>query len=251
VSPDLRAYLTDAIGVVPERVEEIANGVDVVRFAPARARMPIPGSPFASPALRLVGAVGRFERIKDHANLALAFVELLRRRPDLAPRARLVIVGDGDERANVERILSDADVRDLAWLPGERADVPDVLRGLDVFALPSYGEGVSNTILEAMASGLPVVATSVGANAELVADGGTGSIVPRADPAALSRAIERYVDDEALARSHGAASRARAEQRFSLERMVERYHRLYAALAPLDVRASRAPAAPRRGHASH
>jgi glycosyltransferase involved in cell wall biosynthesis len=105
--------------------------------------------------------------------------------------------------------------------------VADVLRGLDVFVLPSRGEGVSNTILEAMATGLPVVATRVGANADLVADAATGRIVPPNDGDALAAAIVAYAGDAARAREHGRAGRARAEQHFSLDRMVERYHRLY------------------------
>ncbi|HVE51182.1 MAG TPA: TIGR03088 family PEP-CTERM/XrtA system glycosyltransferase [Casimicrobiaceae bacterium] len=231
VSSGLASYLEVAIGVPSERVDEIGNGVDTKRFAPGARRTPIAGCPFTGASLRLLGAVGRMDRVKDHANLAHAFVELLRRRPELRERVRLIIVGDGDERATVERILDAADARDLAWLPGERADIPDVLRGLDLFVLPSFGEGLSNTILEAMASGLPVVATQVGANAELIVDGSTGGIVPRAEPIALAGAIERYVDDDAAARAHGSNGRVRAEQRYSLERMVERYHRLYLALA--------------------
>ena len=94
---------------------------------------------------------------------------------------RLVIVGEGGERARIEAILAEGGVRDLAWLAGERHDIPAILRGLDVFVLPSFGEGVSNTILEAMSSGLPVVATRVGANHELVEDGVTGRVVAASD----------------------------------------------------------------------
>ncbi|HTK69753.1 MAG TPA: glycosyltransferase, partial [Candidatus Eisenbacteria bacterium] len=114
-----------------------------------------------------------------------------------------------------------------AWLPGSREDVPEQLRGFDVFALPSRAEGISNTILEAMATGLPTVVTDVGGNPELVRDGETGWLVPSADPAALAEGLARYVENPALAREHGASGRARAEREFSLTAMVERYLSVY------------------------
>lgn len=230
LSPDLETYLHDAIGVSRGRVEQIYNGVDIRQFGAPLARAPIAGCPFDAPGLRLVGAVGRLDPVKDHANLARAFAVAIARDPHLRETLRLVIVGDGPERARIERLLGEGGVRELAWLAGERDDVPAILRGLDVFVLPSLGEGVSNTVLEAMASGLPVVATRVGANAELIEDGATGRLAPAADPVALAEALAIYAADPELAKAHGRAGRARAELRFSLERMVEQYHRLYLAL---------------------
>jgi len=122
-----------------------------------------------------------------------------------------------------------------------------LLQGLDCFVLPSLAEGVSNTILEAMASGLPVVATRVGANAELVDDGLTGALVSAADSDALARAIVAYFDDPASAKHHGRAARQRAESRFSLERMVERYHRLYSELVREGAVSHAAPRAAAQG----
>jgi sugar transferase (PEP-CTERM/EpsH1 system associated) len=230
LSPDLATYLQDAVGVPADRIEQIYNGVDVQRFTPREAREPIEGCPFVDPGLAIIGAVGRLDTVKDHANLASAFVRVLREHPALRATLRLVIVGEGPERSRVEAILEGGGVRGLAWLPGARHDVPAVLRGLDLFVLPSFGEGVSNTILEAMAAGLPVVATRVGANADLVADGDTGCIVPPSDDAALASAIAGYATDPQRAIAHGRAGRLRVEQRFSLQRMIDRYHRLYLAL---------------------
>ncbi|MBL8249211.1 MAG: glycosyltransferase, partial [Candidatus Competibacter sp.] len=113
------------------------------------------------------------------------------------------------------------------WLAGSRDEVPELLRSLDLFVLPSRAEGISNTILEAMACGLPVVATDVGGNAELVAKGETGQLVPANDPAALAAAIRGYVDDPDRMRAHGAAGRRRVEARFSLEAMVAAYRAVY------------------------
>lgn len=246
LSPDLARYLAGPIGVPAARIEQIFNGVDGERFSPATHRLPIPGCPFGAPEHIIVGTVGRLDEVKDQANLAQAFVRALALRPDLAQRLRLLIVGEGAQRRRIEGILAGARVAHLAWLAGERADVPAVLRGLDVFALPSLGEGVSNTILEAMASALPVVATRVGANAELIVEGMTGTIVPPADSQALAEVLIAYADDPAWAQAHGRAGRARVEQQFTLDRMVDRYHRLYLAAVGLPDEAH-ADAAPMGG----
>ena len=111
--------------------------------------------------------------------------------------------------------------------PASERDIPAILRGLDCFVLPSLAEGISNTILEAMATGLPVIATDVGGNRELVDAGRTGEIVPSADPHALAARILAYVRDPEAGRAAGRAGRARMEREFSLEAMLGRYRALY------------------------
>ena len=228
LSTELERYLTGRVGIAPSRILQIINGVDTASFAPrSRARATIAGCPFDDPRHFIVGTVGRLDAVKDQANLARAFVSALRRHPGARNRLRLAIVGDGPMRDEVLRILADADAAPCAWLAGERHDVADVLRGLDCFVLPSLAEGISNTLLEAMASGLPVVATRVGGNAELMEEGLTGRLVPRADAEALATEILRYFDDPLLARRHGRAGRSLVEKRFSLDLMVRRYDELY------------------------
>lgn len=228
VSPDLDRYLRERVGIPASRIEQIYNGVDTVAFRrAAHGRSRIEGCPFEDERLWLVGTVGRMERVKDQTNLARAFVRALDLHPRARERMRLVVAGEGSLRSEVEGVLDRAGASHLAWLPGERADIADLLRGLDCFVLPSLAEGVSNTVLEAMASGLPIVATRVGANSDLVEDGVTGRLVRPGDSEALAGAILAYFDDPATAERHGRAGRQRAESRFSLERMVERYHRLY------------------------
>lgn len=239
LSPELARYLRDGVGVPASRMDEITNGVDIERFAPSSASVPRARGPFSDSRLWLVGTVGRMDAVKDTVNLARAFVDALAEQPAARERLRLVFVGDGPLRAQAEDVLERAGVRDLAWFAGERADVPNIMRGLDCFALPSLAEGVSNTILEAMASGLPVVATDVGANGLLVANGRTGLLVPANESGALARAILRYYDDPALATAHARAARERAESEYSLDVMVDRYHRLYARLGHIGA----APAA--------
>ena len=143
---------------------------------------------------------------------------------------RLVLAGEGPLASEVQSLLQQAGVQELAWLAGERADIPALLRGLSCFVLPSLAEGISNTILEAMACGLPIVATRVGGNAELIEDRLTGSLVPAADVDAAAGAIVAYFNDPATARQHGKAGRQRVEERYSLECMVDNYHRLYSRL---------------------
>lgn len=228
LSRELATYLQRRVGVPPRRLCEICNGVDIERFHRAPGgRLHIEGCPFTEPSLWLAGTVGRMQAVKAQTLLARAFVRALQIEPALRDRLRLVMVGEGPLRAEAQALLDAAGVGDLVWLPGERADVPDVMRGLDGFVLPSLAEGISNTILEAMASGLPVIATDVGGNAELVVHGETGEIVPPSDAEALDASLVRMATNPARATALGSAGRAAAEQRFSLPAMVAAYQGLY------------------------
>lgn len=227
LSADLQQYLQQKVGVSPKRLSQIYNGVDAQRFHPAPTRLPIDGSPFNAPGLWLVGTVGRMVAVKAQTLLVDAFIHALQQRPALRAQARLVLVGDGPLRAQAAERLAAAGMQDLAWLPGERSDVPEVMRGLNCFALPSLVEGVSNTILEAMASGLPVVATDVGANAQLVQHGHTGHIVPSGNMADMAAALLALASAPQQAQDMGAQGRARVEQRFSLDAMMAAYDAVY------------------------
>ncbi|MDQ8021878.1 MAG: TIGR03088 family PEP-CTERM/XrtA system glycosyltransferase [Moraxellaceae bacterium] len=227
LSRELQSYLQGPVQVPDARIELICNGVDAERFHPVSPRAAVEGSPFNDPALWVIGTVGRVQAVKDHVGLVLAFAKLLRDGGDAAGHARLMIVGDGPLRGEVEAAARSEGVADKLWLTGERSDVPQLMQAMDCFTLPSLGEGISNTVLEAMACGLPVVASAVGGNPELVREGGTGALVPAAQPDALAAALLAYVRDPALARAHGRAGRARIDAEFSLTGMVARYDRLY------------------------
>jgi sugar transferase (PEP-CTERM/EpsH1 system associated) len=228
VSRDLRGWLEREIAVPATRITQICNGVDTSLFRPpAAGREALPAAGFAGAGTVVIGTVGRMTGIKSPLTLARAFVELLDSEPDARKRLRLVLVGDGPELASVRALLADAGAADLAWLPGARDDVPQLMRAMDLFVLSSLNEGISNTILEAMASGLPIVATNVGGNAELVRDGGTGILVPPGDPAALAAALRRYLRDPALREAHALAARERALADFSMEAMVRGYLDVY------------------------
>lgn len=230
---ELSDYCRLRIGTPAARLHTIYNGVDTQRFHPATAgRSPIAGSPFNDPALWLVGTVGRMQTVKAQPVLARAFVQTLAETPALRQRLRLVLVGDGPLRAECEAVLRKAGVADLAWFAGERTDVADVMRGLDCFVLPSLAEGISNTILEAMATGLPVVATGVGANAELVVHAETGLVVAPGDAGPLARAMAQLAADPDRAVAIGRAGRRRVEQSFSLGAMVAAYDGVYQRVLP-------------------
>ncbi|WP_425257363.1 TIGR03088 family PEP-CTERM/XrtA system glycosyltransferase [Rubrivivax sp. RP6-9] len=228
LSCDLEQYLVSRVGIAPGRISQIYNGVDAERFRPAAGPQPaISGCPFGAPQHWLLGTVGRMQGVKDQTLLAHAFVQALQQHPALRARLRLLMVGDGPLRAQAQAVLHAAGVADLAWLPGERSDVADVMRGLNCFVLPSLAEGISNTILEAMACGQPVIATAVGGNVELVDHGRTGLHVPAADAAAMAQAIAAMALEPGRAVAFGAAGRLDVERRFSLASMVGAYQALY------------------------
>jgi sugar transferase (PEP-CTERM/EpsH1 system associated) len=239
LSRDLADYLTHPVGIATKRVTQIYNGVDSTRFHPSPVRQPISGCPFNEAGLWLLGTAGRMQTVKDQTNLARAFVEALSVAPQLRPRLRLIMIGDGPLRQESLAILEAAGVADLAWLPGERKDIPEIMRGLDCFVLPSLGEGISNTILEAMASGLPVIATAVGGNIELVSEGISGRLVPAADPSALAKAIVDLAQQPELAKSLGQQGRRQIEQRYSMAAMVQSYQQLYDKLLGRMLRSGR------------
>ena len=228
LSGHIESYLHERVGIAAKRIERICNGVDSMRFQPsAEGRVLLAGTPFDTQDAVIVGTVGRLQAVKDQLNLVRAFAIARARGGAAAAAMRLVIAGDGALRAAIEDEIRTAGIGDVVWLAGERRDVPEVMRSLDVFVLPSQAEGISNTILEAMASGLPVIATAVGGNGELVADGDSGTLVPAANSAALADALLCYAADAALRKKQGAAGRLRVDAQFSLDAMVDRYQALY------------------------
>jgi sugar transferase (PEP-CTERM/EpsH1 system associated) len=220
MSRDLGRWLEQTVGVPCERIRQLYSGVDVHRFCPE------PGAAAARDQV-VIGTVGRLDPVKNQAALVGALRRIHDRDPARAGHLNLIIVGDGPQRVALEDCVRAAGLQGQVSLVGARQDVPALMRRMDVFALPSTNEGISNTVLEAMASGLPVVATRVGGNPELVVDGVTGALVAPGDEAALAEALARYAGDPGLRRAHGAAARTRAVEEFSIEAMMKRYSDLY------------------------
>lgn len=225
VSRDLCGWLERVVRIPAAKLQLIDNGVDTERFC---AAAPVAGAREAwqdDPDSFVIGTVGRLQDVKDQATLIDAFALLRAELPEA--RLRLVLVGDGPLRAQLQARARERAVQDSVCFAGPRSDVAPVMRSFSLFALSSIAEGTPVTLLEAMASGLPVVATAVGGIPDLVEQGVCGTLVPPQDPQALAAAIAPYVRDRALARRHGAAGRARVEQQYSMQAMLAAYVALY------------------------
>lgn len=223
VSQDLETWLRLTIGVPPHKLHQIYNGVDSAKFHPREGARPA----FAHPESIVFGSVGRMVEVKDYPMLVRAFIQLVHQQPERAGRARLVIVGEGPARGVCQALLQQAGLSHLAWLPGERHDIAEIMRAFDVFVLPSRNEGISNTVLEAQASGLPVIATAVGGNVELVKSGVNGILVAPGDVNDMAQGLLGYLDAPVRIAEHGGQARRQAEQRFSIAAMAEAYARVY------------------------
>lgn len=172
---------------------------------------------------RLIGTVGRLEPVKDQANLIRAFRQVRLSVPDAA----LVLVGDGALRRELEAVARDEGVADATRFLGDRSDVPQLLQGLDVFALSSLSEGYSIALLEACAAQLPIVATDVGGNSEIVRDRRNGMLVPARDADALAAALTELLSSPAYATTMGQAGRQWVTHEGSFRTMASRYEALY------------------------
>ena len=242
VSSRLAERMAAAVRFPMDRITVIRNGVDLARFGhqdrrQARARLGI------SADATIVGTVGRLVPVKHQHNLLAAMARL----KAIGLHAQTVLAGDGPLRDDLERTAHELGLDGEVRFLGETGDVATVLAAFDVFVLPSRSEGMSNTILEAMACGLPVVATRVGGNDELVDDGVTGKLVPAESAEALADALGGLIRNPDSRHAMGAAGRAKVEREFSLEAMIRGYERLYEDV----VRGGSAEADPHGRPASH
>ncbi len=228
LSKHLQAYLQFRVGIPEARIYRICNGVDTEKFYPVSAKTPLANCPLPfSTDCVYVGTVGRMHGVKDQTTLVKAFARMVAEHPELKRSARLILVGDGPLREVAIDFVQTRGLQSLVWLPGARDDIGDIMRNLDVFVLPSLAEGISNTILEAMASGLPVIATDVGGNSELVTDGVNGKLVEKGDVHAMADCIAYYCQNSDKRQLHGRNARQRVLEEFSMTAMVEKYMDVY------------------------
>ena len=241
VSKDLRHWLQTVIRVPQSKNLLINNGVDTDQFRPATnttAASAAAGGDMSGDATFTVGTVGRIQDIKNHRGLVLAFEQLCALLPEQAHRLRLTIAGDGPLMPALRQQVAASRVGSRISLLGARSDIADLMRSFSVFILPSFAEGTPITLLEAMASGLPVVASDVGGIPEVVSPGHTGMLVAPTDHAGMAAALAAYFSDPPLAARHGAAGRSTIEQHYSITAMLTNYTALYDALCLRKVRAS-------------
>ncbi len=228
LSKDLEQWLYNTVEISPQKVMQLYNGVDLSRFHERVSPNKLPTQcSQINQADILIGTVGRFQGEKDQTTLINAFALVLTRGESKYQNIKLLLIGDGPDRSLLEALVAKKAMREYVIFFGARNDIPDLLAELDIFVLPSRGEGISNTILEAMASGLPVIATSVGGNPELVAGNSTGILVPSNNPEKMADAIRAYLDQPTLAEKHGKAGRKRVEETFSMDAMVNAYMKVY------------------------
>ena len=217
-----KSYVLRGLGADPSKVFVVHQGVDTLNSVSQDASG-VRRALGLDPEALVVGFVGRLHPVKGLSYCVRAFSTVVRELPE----ARLVLVGDGPERAQLERLCDVEGVFDRVLFLGQRPDVAQIMSAMDVLVLPSLAEGLSRVVLEAMAMGKPVVATRVGGQSEAVVDGATGLLVPPAEPGALAQALLKVLSDRTVARQMGAEGRARVDSWFSVDHAVSRYEKLY------------------------
>lgn len=212
---------------IPEgKMVTIPNGIDSKKFFLQTDRRKLRKHLGFNDRDLLIGVVARLDPIKDHATLLKAMPLVINEIPNV----KLLVVGDGEERETLEKLAQGLSISNHVYFLGEREDVPDILSILNLFVLPSKREGLSLSILEAMAAGLPVVVTDVGANSELVVDKKTGALVEPGDSQSLAHAIIGILSHLREADEMGKVGKMRFQQYFTLEKSVEAYKKLYISL---------------------
>jgi len=225
-----RRFLVRKLGYRAGKVVVVRNGVDLAGW---------PASKIDRQKKRLelrlgagdllVGAVGRLDEQKGFATLIAAMARLK------GAALKCAVIGEGPERRRLEALIRKHELERSVWLLGERGEIPSWLSAFDAYCLPSLWEGLPNALLEAMALGLPVVASKVDGVPEAVTDGKDGLLVPPADPAALARALQALAADADKRAALGAAAKATVSERFTLRRMIDEYQLAYdAAFAPVN-----------------
>ena len=216
VSRELAGQMVTQIGVAPGTFKVIYNGVDTAKFSGAARRG------HGERHEILIGSVGRLAAVKNYAMLLQAVARLPQDLP-----WRLVLIGDGPERGNLQHLIGQLGIGARVSLLGHRDDVAELLGDLDIFVLPSVSEGMSNTLLEAMAAGVAVAASDVGGNREIIEAGRSGVLFAPGDPLAAARAIQQLASDAQLRGRLASAGAQRALTTFSLRTMLSAYEDLY------------------------
>ena len=231
LSLHLQSYLVEKVKIPKYKIQRICNGVDITKFYLKKVKQLVPDCPLPFDERNVyIGTVGRMHGVKGQITLVTAFIMLMQVHQELMGQVYLVLVGDGPLRQEAIELLEKHQLLQYAWLPGEREDIADIMRFLDIFVLPSQAEGISNTILEAMATGLPVVATAVGGNIELVKHNETGLLVPHSNSEAMADALLNLVENKQKRQQQGERSFQSVLAHFSIQAMVNKYTDVYDSL---------------------
>ena len=223
VSRDVRTFLAEHIGIEEKRVEVIHNGVSVDAFDSRHQSTQYKSALSLCGEDRIIGTIGSLYPVKGHKYLLCALPRIL----DVCPNTTILLIGRGELDASLKALAKDLGVEQRVRFLGLRSDISALLSIMDVFVQPSLSEGLSIALLEAMAAGKPVVASRVGGNLELVADGESGYLVPPKDEEALAQKIVSILQSPQTARLLGENGRHRVCADFTLDQMIDKYTRLY------------------------
>jgi glycosyltransferase involved in cell wall biosynthesis len=224
VSEPLRTALS-AVGVDPDRIIVLPNGMDTDQFRPGPASGRVRGRFGLAADTFVIGHVARFTPVKNHALLIDAFARVVKERPS----AFLALIGDGPLRSAAEDRALMLGIADRIGFFGMASELPAIYRDFDLFVLSSLSEQTSISLLEAMATGIPVVATAVGGTPDLVGRGAAGRLVPSEDAGALANAIIALFDDKTARRTLADAGRRRVVEHYGMEAMLDGYEAVYRA----------------------
>lgn len=227
VSRDLRNFIVETLK--PRRADKLMvlyNGIDLAKYAPGHDCQRIRSALSLSDGAVVGATVGSLFPVKGLNHM----LEAVRMVSVAEPSFKLIVAGDGGEETSLRQSAKSLGLDDTVKFLGFRGDVPELLAAADIYVCSSISEGLSLAILEAMATGKPIVATNVGGNRELVDDGETGFLVPPGNPVALAEKMMLLLKDKGLRESMGRGGRLKAEKYFSLEKMIENYQHLYAEL---------------------
>ena len=211
----------------PHKIKLIYNGVDLERFQTKVERNEVLRELGIPPERVIVGVVANLIHYKGHREL----IEAARIIKQQVPSIAFIFVGrDGGIKKDLENMLREYQLEDTIFFTNDRTDIPRLMQGFDIAALASHEEGFSNVILEAMATGLPMVATNVGGNPEAVVDGETGYIVPPRNPEALAETLLRLIENPGLRTQMGENGRQRVAEHFSIQRLIKDMQAFYLSL---------------------
>lgn len=214
----------------PRRTKVLYNGIDLDQFSREFDSAALKRSLGLAPKSKVIGIVARLDPVKNHAMLLRAFQRVLAHYPE----TYLLIVGHGSEESCLKSLSQSLGIHEKTLFPGARRDVAELLHVFDIFTLPSFSEGMSVTLIEAMGAGIPIVATAVGGNPEVVQDQETGYLVESDNDEELAEKLMMLLHDEEKRLKMGAAGQKRAYEMFSLQNMIKAYTRVYFTVSGLD-----------------
>ncbi len=223
VSDNLKKYFVEELNIPEQYIRVIGNGIDTERFTLEKPKGKLLEIQALYKKKKILLNVGRFAEAKDHITLLSAVKKVVQKRDDLA----LVLVGDGELRPVIEQKIRELDLGNHVCLLGSRSDVDQLMADADIFVLSSKREGLPMVVMEAMASGLPVVATNVGGISEVVRDDINGTLVPPQNADLLAEAITNILEHPQKADDMGKSARKLIVDHYSLDKITDSYAALY------------------------